>query len=324
MASKVGIVESINDGKFFAKDSLGNTKELKNGDIIYENDVVFSDGSNSSNSEIRVALEGEDIIVLKNGVQQLFDSSLIASTFGDEEMVFAKESIDAMLDSHSDITNVWSNLNEEGFSDYQDITEEETAAGEEEEEILEEGSIGQFANRDGDITDIVSDLRKKSWARSQDYREVENSEKIEKISLKSLGGLDSTTNTPPPTVTPPPLTPPTVTPPTVTPPTVTPPPPVANLSIDDITMYEQDGFMVFTVTLDRPANGNITVNFATSNGSAEAGKDYTPITGIITIPSGSSTAQIRVPINDDYYYEKSETFNVTLTNPTGKDRKSVV
>ena len=172
MASKVGIVESINDGKFFVKDSLGNTKELKNGDIIYENDVVFSDGSNSSNSEIRVALEGEDIIVLKNGVQQLFDSSLIASTFGDEEMVFAKESIDAMLDSHSDITNVWSNLNEEGFSDYQDITEEETAAGEEEEEILEEGSIGQFASRDGDITDIVSDLRKKSWIRTQNYKEV--------------------------------------------------------------------------------------------------------------------------------------------------------
>ncbi|MGJ0337587.1 Calx-beta domain-containing protein [Aliarcobacter cryaerophilus] len=312
MASKVGIVESINDGKFFAKDSLGNTKELKNGDIIYENDVVFSDGSNSSNSEIRVALEGEDIIVLKNGVQQLFDSSLIASTFGNEEMVFTKESIDAMLDSHSDMTNVWSNLNEEGFSGYQDVTEEETAAGEEEEEVLEEGSIGQFALRDGALVDVISDLRKKSWARSQDYREVENSEKIEKISLKSLGGLDSTTNTPPPTVTPPPLTPPTV-----TPPTITPPPPVANLSIDDITMYEQDGFMVFTVTLDIPASGNITVNFTTSNGTAESGKDYTPITGIITIPSGSSTAQIRVPINDDYYYEKSETFNVTLTNPTG-------
>lgn len=312
MAAKVGIVQSINDGKFFAKDSSGNTKELKVGDIIYENDVVFSDGSNSSLAQITVALEGEDIIVLKNGVQQLFDSSLIASTFGDEEMVFAKESIDAMLDSHSDITNVWSNLNEEGFSDYQDITEEETAAGEEEEEVIEEGSIGQFASRDGDITDIVSDLRKKSWIRTQNYKEVENSEALEKTSLKPLGGLDSTTNTPPPTVTPPPLTPPTV-----TPPTVTPPPPVANLSIDDITMYEQDGYMVFTVTLDRPANGNITVNFATSNGTAESGKDYTPTTGVITIPSGSSTAQIRVPIKDDYYYEKSETFNVTLTNPTG-------
>ena len=308
MASKVGIVESINDGKFFAKDSLGNTKELKNGDIIYENDVVFSDGSNSSNSEIRVALEGEDIIVLKNGVQQLFDSSLIASTFGDEEMVFVKESIDAMLDSHSDMTNVWSNLNEEGFSDYQDITEEETAAGEEEEEVIEEGSIGQFASRDGDITDIVSDLRKKSWIRTQNYKEVENSEALEKTSLKPLGGIDSiTTVTPPSNI---PATLPPVNPPTVTPPQPT-PVPVANLSIDDITMYEQDGFMVFTVTLDIPASGNITVNFATSNGSAEAGKDYTPITGIITIPSGSSTAQIRVPIKDDYYYEKSETFNVT-------------
>ncbi|PRM90889.1 hypothetical protein CJ671_00700 [Aliarcobacter cryaerophilus] len=314
MSAKVGIVQEINDGNFFVKDSSGNTKELKNGDIIYENDVVFSDGSNSSLAQIKIALEGEDIIVLKNGVQQLFDSSLIASTFGNEEMVFAKESIDAMLDSHSDMTNVWSNLNEEGFSDYQDITEEETTAGEEEEEVLEEGSIGQFALRDGALVDVISDLRKKSWVRTQDYREVENSEALEEASLKPLGGIDSiTTVTPPSTI---PVTPPPVTPPTVTPPPPT-PVPIANLSIDDITMYEQDGYMVFTVTLDRPANGNISVNFATSNGTAESGKDYTPTTGVITIPSGSSTAQIRVPINDDYYYENSEQFKVTLTNPTG-------
>lgn len=314
MKAKVGIVQAINDGKFFAKDSSENTKELRNGDIIYENDVVFSDGSNSSSAQITVALEGEDIIVLKNGVQQLFDSSLIASTFGNEEMVFAKESIDAMLDSHSDVPNVWSNLNEEGFSGYQDVTEEETAAGEEDEEVLEEGSIGQFALRDGALVDVISDLRKKSWVRTQDYREVENSEALEEASLKPLGGIDYIT-----TVTPPPPTP--VTPPPVTPPTVTPPPPtpvpIANLIIDDITMYEQDGYMVFTLTLDRPANGNISVNFATSNGTAEAGKDYTHTTGVITIPNGSTTAQIRIPINDDYYYEKSEQFNVTLTNPTG-------
>uniref|UniRef100_UPI000A428CF6 hypothetical protein n=1 Tax=Aliarcobacter cryaerophilus TaxID=28198 RepID=UPI000A428CF6 len=202
MKAKVGIVQAINDGKFFAKDSSENTKELRNGDIIYENDVVFSDGSNSNSAQITVALESEDIIVLKNGVQQLFDSSLIASTFGNEEMVFAKESIDAMLDSHSDMTNVWSNLNEEGFSGYQDVTEEETAAGEEEEEVLEEGSIGQFALRDGALVDVISDLRKKSWVRTQDYREVENSEALEEASLKPLGGIDSIT-----TVTPPPPTP---------------------------------------------------------------------------------------------------------------------
>lgn len=123
MASKVGIVESINDGKFFVKDNLGNTKELKNGDIIYENDVVFSDGSNSSNSEIRIALEGEDIIVLKNGVQQLFDSSLIASTFGDEEMVFSKESIEAFFEKSFDIPDIEAILSLKHDIDFKNLTQ---------------------------------------------------------------------------------------------------------------------------------------------------------------------------------------------------------
>lgn len=123
MIAKVGIVESINDGKFFVKDSSGNTKELKNGDIIYENDVVFSDGSNSSNSEIRVALEGEDIIVLKNGVQQLFDSSLIASTFGDEEMVFSKESIEAFFEKSFDIPDIEAILSLKHDIDFKNLTQ---------------------------------------------------------------------------------------------------------------------------------------------------------------------------------------------------------
>ena len=123
MAAKVGIVQSINDGKFFTKDSLGNTKELKNGDIIYENDVVFSDGSNSSNSEIRVALEGEDIIVLKNGVQQLFDSSLIASTFGDEEVVFSKESIEAFFEKSFDIPDIEAILSLKHDIDFKNLTQ---------------------------------------------------------------------------------------------------------------------------------------------------------------------------------------------------------
>ena len=236
MASKVGIVESINDGKFFAKDSLGNTKELKNGDIIYENDVVFSDGSNSSNSEIRVALEGEDIIVLKNGVQQLFDSSLIASTFGDEEVVFTRKGLEALLQQAGDMTNVESDLRWASFDNYVDITEEETTAGEEEEEVIEEGSIGQFASRDGDITDIVSDLRKKSWIRTQNYKEVENSEALEKASLKPLGeNIDTIVSIPRPiapnpidTIIPIAPTPETPIITEATPPTITPPPTATN------------------------------------------------------------------------------------------------
>ncbi|MGJ0320459.1 Calx-beta domain-containing protein [Aliarcobacter cryaerophilus] len=320
MASKVGIVESINDGKFFVKDSSGNTKELKNGDIIYENDVVFSDGSNSSNSEIRVALEGEDIIVLKNGVQQLFDSSLIASTFGDEEMIFKKESLDAIFDSHSDITNVWSNLNEENFSDYQDITEEETTAGEEEEEVIEEGSIGQFALRDGDLVDVISDLRKKSWAKTQTYKEVENSEHIEKISLSPLSGSPEIVAPTLRPVAPSPIE-------TIIPPVEIPTPPVeipvvdvlptVSLSVDDVTVYESEGFLIFTVTIDQPTRENISFNYKTSQNTAESGKDYHNVEGNITIPAGSTSVQIKVPVIDDYVSDNGENMKITISNPIG-------
>ncbi|MCT7524464.1 hypothetical protein N5T77_05380 [Aliarcobacter cryaerophilus] len=295
MESKVGIVESINDGKFFAKDSLGNTKELKNGDIIYENDVVFSDGSNSSNSEIRVALEGEDIIVLKNGVQQLFDSSLIASTFGDEEVVFTRKGLEALLQQAGDITNVESDLRWTSFDDYVDITEEETTAGEEEEEILEEGSIGQFASRDGDITDIVSDLRKKSWIRTQNYKEVENSEDIEKESLKPLGNtttivsspIDRPTSTPienitPPTVTPPTVTPPTVTPPPITPPTVTPPQPTLQVVEPKISVYVK---LINSDTVKEGLDGATDLNNSTLKHYIQlVDKDGKPV----EIPAGKS------------------------------------
>lgn len=290
MASKVGIVESINDGKFFAKDSLGNTKELKNGDIIYENDVVFSDGSNSSNSEIRVALEGEDIIVLKNGVQQLFDSSLIASTFGDEEVVFTRKGLEALLQQAGDITNVESDLRWTSFDDYVDITEEETTAGEEEEEILEEGSIGQFASRDGDITDIVSDLRKKSWIRTQNYKEVENSEDIEKESLKPLGNtttivsspIDRPTSTPIENITPPTVTPPTVTPPPITPPTVTPPQPTLQVVEPKISVYVK---LINSDTVKEGLDGATDLNNSTLKHYIQlVDKDGKPV----EIPAGKS------------------------------------
>lgn len=123
MKAKVGIVQAINNGKFFVKDSSGNTTELKNGDTIYENDLVFSDGTNSSLAQITVALEGEDVIVLKDGVQQLFDSSLIASTFGDEEMIFSKESIEAFFEKSFDIPDIEAILSLKHDIDFKNLTQ---------------------------------------------------------------------------------------------------------------------------------------------------------------------------------------------------------
>ncbi|WP_418178835.1 Calx-beta domain-containing protein [Aliarcobacter lanthieri] len=311
MSTQAGKVQFIENGKFLVKDKNDNINELKVGDIIFEDDTVYGFDSNSSSAKIEIVLDGNDVIVLSEGQKQLIDSSLIETAFGNEELFFTREGIEQILDTYKNSTDVWSDLTDANFDGFLDITEEETTAGEEDEEI-EEGSIGTFANRDGDIVDVISDLRKKSWVKTQTYKEVEKGDEYDSLNSKPLGNNnpgDRPITTPGENVTPP-----TVTPPTVTPPTSIHP---ANLSIDDVTMYEQDGYMVFTVTLDRPASGNISVNFATSNGSAEAGKDYTHTTGVITIPSGSNTAQVKVPIKDDYFYENKETFNVTLTNPTG-------
>ncbi|RBQ26642.1 MULTISPECIES: Calx-beta domain-containing protein [Arcobacteraceae] len=310
MSTQAGTVQFIENGKFLVKDQNSNINELKVGDTIFENDTVYGVDSNSSSAKIEILLDGNDVIVLSEGQKQLIDNSLIETAFGTEELYFTREDIENILDAHNDISDVWSNLEGSGFDDFIDITEEETAAGEE-DEAIEEGSIGTFANRDGQIVDVISDLRKKSWIKTQTYKEVEKGDEYDSLNSKPLGNnpVDRPITTPGENVTPP-----TVTPPTVTPPTSIHP---ANLSINDVTMYEQEGYMVFTIALDGPASGNISVDFATSNITAEDGKDYIHSTGVVTILSGSSLGEIKIPIKDDYYYEKSEQFKVTLTNPIG-------
>jgi hypothetical protein len=94
----------------------------------------------------------------------------------------------------------------------------------------------------------------------------------------------------------------------------------ASLTIGDRTLVEGNSGttnMVFTVTLaNPPTTGNVTVQFATSNGTATAGSDYTNTTGTLTFTPGTTTQQITVPITGDTTFEQDETFTVTLSNPT--------
>jgi hypothetical protein len=59
-----------------------------------------------------------------------------------------------------------------------------------------------------------------------------------------------------------------------------------------------------------------TVNYATSNGSATAGADYTSTSGTLSFAAGQTTATFNVPILDDNLVEGNETFNVTLSAPS--------
>ena len=158
MATQAGSIQSIQSGKFFAKDENGNVRELNQGDAIYENDTVYGDNSNASSAKVEILLAGEDVIVLNQGQKQLIDSSLIETAFGTEELYFTREALEQKIDGYNAQEDVASDLRDTKFKNDASITEEETSEGEEEAEDEVESS-GQFAARDGDLTDVGSDLR---------------------------------------------------------------------------------------------------------------------------------------------------------------------
>lgn len=75
--------------------------------------------------------------------------------------------------------------------------------------------------------------------------------------------------------------------------------------------------MGFTVTLSKASTAPITVNYATANGTALAGQDYTAASGTITFAPGVVSQIINVGVSGDTTVESTETFTVTLSNASG-------
>jgi Calx-beta domain/NHL repeat len=82
-------------------------------------------------------------------------------------------------------------------------------------------------------------------------------------------------------------------------------------------VVENSGLGSITVTLGKTHTNDVTVDFATSDGSATAGLDYIATNGTITFLPGEMIATIHVPILNDSLVEGPETVNLTLSNPTG-------
>ncbi|MGQ0845323.1 MAG: Calx-beta domain-containing protein [Sporichthyaceae bacterium] len=96
------------------------------------------------------------------------------------------------------------------------------------------------------------------------------------------------------------------------------PPPT--VSIADATVTEGDSGTTpaaFVVTLSASSAAPVTVSYATANGSAIAGSDYTARTGTVTFDPGAISATISVDVLGDTVEEPNETFAVNLTNPSG-------
>ncbi len=95
-----------------------------------------------------------------------------------------------------------------------------------------------------------------------------------------------------------------------------------SISVNDPSIAEGDAgtnTLQFTVSLNAPAPaGGATVDYATSNGSATAGSDYTAIsTTTLSFLAGESSKTVDITITSDQIVEIDETLTLTLSNPTG-------
>ncbi len=89
--------------------------------------------------------------------------------------------------------------------------------------------------------------------------------------------------------------------------------------IGDLTLNESSGgagTVTLTVTLSAPSLQSITIAYATSNGTATAGSDFTSTSGTVTFLPNQTVQTISIPIAGDTVVEPNETFHVTLSNPT--------
>ena len=87
------------------------------------------------------------------------------------------------------------------------------------------------------------------------------------------------------------------------------------LSVADSNAREgTDAALEFAVTLNRASTQTVTVHYATANGTATAGEDYTATSGTLTFAAGDLAKTVAVPVLDDAKNEGEETMTLTLSN----------
>jgi Calx-beta domain len=97
-------------------------------------------------------------------------------------------------------------------------------------------------------------------------------------------------------------------------------PPGPQLSVSGANVTETDSGTVnmrFVVALSAPAVVPVTVNYASSDGTAMAGSDYTAVSGIASLAAGVTSVVVNVPVSGDTAIEPDETVILSLTNAVG-------
>ncbi|HEX3150424.1 MAG TPA: choice-of-anchor Q domain-containing protein [Gemmataceae bacterium] len=103
---------------------------------------------------------------------------------------------------------------------------------------------------------------------------------------------------------------------------------VFDFSSPTFTVSEEGGFATISVARTVDFSSAVSIDYATSDGTAHSGgsaatgqNDYTPTTGTLSWAAGETgTKSFTVPILDDVLNEGNETIGLALSNPTGGSR----
>ena len=92
---------------------------------------------------------------------------------------------------------------------------------------------------------------------------------------------------------------------------------VGNVSVNDVTVHEEAGVALFTVTRTGNDSTIATVEVDTVNHTATSGSDFTPVSTILTFSVGVSQQIVTVAIKDDAIVESLESFPLVLSHASG-------
>ena len=91
-----------------------------------------------------------------------------------------------------------------------------------------------------------------------------------------------------------------------------------SLSVGPADAFEvPDATLSFEVRLDPASGGEVTVDYATRDGTAVAGADYVRTSGTLTFAAGETVKTVEVPVLQDAHDEGVETVWLVLSNPRG-------
>ena len=88
----------------------------------------------------------------------------------------------------------------------------------------------------------------------------------------------------------------------------------AGLSVADARVQGKSSVLAFTVSMDRTRDVAVRVDYATADGAARAGEDYTPVSGTLTIEAGGRERTVEVPVLPALHMTGERTLVLRLSN----------